>query len=256
LDKTCPLVIFYRRRAEQNFKLEKSCPQSQGALDWLTYVIATQNTFIHHAGNRGREKRVGAKRIPVDGFHVSSNTVYQFDGCYYHGCSCIETQDTLKKQELLLKAKRTKENHEYICGLGFHLIVMRECEWNKLKREDEQVRQFFLSQYTPVLNPRPMSSEQILDFVKTGALFGLLRVDIKTPDRLKEKFSEMCPIFKNVDISLDDIGSYMKQYGEEHGFMKQPRRSLISSYFGTNILLITPPPSVLFTTRPRGNTHL
>ena len=32
----------------------------------------------------------------------------------------------------------------------------------------------------------------------------------------------------------------MKQYGEEHGFMKQPRRSLISSYFGENILLITP----------------
>ena len=53
----------------------------------------------------------------------------------------------------------------------------------------------------------------------------------------------MCPIFENVDISLEDIGSYMKQYGEEHGFMKQPRRSLISSHFGkknNNILLITP----------------
>ena len=49
----------------------------------------------------------------------------------------------------------------------------------------------------------------------------------------------MCPIFENVDISLEDIGSYMKQYGEEHGFIKQPRRSLISSYFGKNILLIT-----------------
>ena len=100
--------------------------------------------------------------------------MYQFDGCYYHGCSCIETQDALKKQELLLKAKRTKENHEYICGLRFHLIVMRECEWNKLKRQDEQVRQFFLRQYTPTLDPRPMSSVQILDIVRTGVQFGLL----------------------------------------------------------------------------------
>ena len=50
----------------------------------------------------------------------------------------------------------------------------------------------------------------------------------------------MCPIVENVDISLDDVGPYMRQYGEEHGFMKQPQRSLISSYFGRDLLLITP----------------
>ena len=74
---------------------------------------------------------MGAKTIPVDGFYAPSNTVYQFDGCYYHGCSCIETQDEHKKQELqelLLKAKRTRETHDYIRSLGFHLTVMRECE--------------------------------------------------------------------------------------------------------------------------------
>ena len=85
-----------------------------------------------------------------------------------------------------------------------------------------------------------MSPDYILDLVQKGELFGMLRVDIKTPDHLQEKFSETCPIFKNVEISLGDIGPYMKQYGEEHGFMKQPRRSLISSYFGENILLVTP----------------
>ena len=112
---------FYRRRGERSFELEKSCPQSQGALDWLTCVSATQNIFIQHAGNMGREKRVGVKTIPVDVFHAPSNTGYQLDGCYYHGCSCIETQDEHKKQELLLKAKRTKETHDYIRSLGFHL---------------------------------------------------------------------------------------------------------------------------------------
>ena len=33
-------------------------------------------------------------------------------------------------------------------------------------------------------------------------------------------------------------GPYMKHYGEEQGFMKQPQRSLISSYFGRDLLLI------------------
>ena len=71
---------------------------------------------------------MGAKTIPVNGFHAPSNTVYQFDGCYYQGCSGTETQDEHKKQELLLKAKRTKETHDYIRSLGVHLTVMRECE--------------------------------------------------------------------------------------------------------------------------------
>ena len=69
-----PTGYFYRRRAERSFELEKkSCPQSQG--DWLTCVSATQNIFIQHAGTMGREKREGAKTIPVDGFHAPSNTV-------------------------------------------------------------------------------------------------------------------------------------------------------------------------------------
>ena len=76
--------------------------------------------------------------------------------------------------------------------------------------------------------------------MQTGELFGILRVDVETPEHLKERFSEMCPIFKNVDISLDDAGPYVKQYGEERGFMKQPQRPLISSYFGRDLLLITP----------------
>ena len=69
----------------------------------------------------------------------------------------------------------------------------------------------------------------------------------------------MCPIFENVDISLEDIGSYMKQYGEEHGFIKQPRRSLISSHFGKKKKQHSfdyPLPPVLPTTRFRGNTRL
>ena len=71
----------------------------------------------------------------------------------------------------------------------------------------------------------------------------------------------MCPIFENVDISLEDIGSYMKQYGEEHGFMKQPRLSLISSHFGKQQQQQQhssdyPLHPVLPTTRFRGNTRL
>ena len=38
-------------------------------------------------------------------------------------------------------------------------------------------------------------------------LFGCAECDIHVPEQLRETFSEMCPIFKNTEISRDDIGS-------------------------------------------------
>ena len=41
--------------------------------------------------------------------------------------------------------------------------------------------------------------------VPNERLFGCVEVDIHVPDHLKEKFSEMCPISKNTEISRADI---------------------------------------------------
>ena len=46
-----------------------------------------------------------------------------------------------------------------------------------------------------------MSPEQIFSEVRNERLFGCVEVDSGVPDHLKEKFSEMCPIFKGTDIS-------------------------------------------------------
>ena len=43
-------------------------------------------------------------------------------------------------------------------------------------------------------------------------IFGFLKVDIETPEHLKEYFSEMTPIFKNTTVNFEDMGSYMQEY--------------------------------------------
>ncbi len=43
-------------------------------------------------------------------------------------------------------------------------------------------------------------------------LFEFVQVDIETPEDLKEKFSEMSPIFKKAEIKFEDIGEYMQKY--------------------------------------------
>jgi hypothetical protein len=71
-------------------------------------------------------------------------------------------------------------------------------------------------------------------------LFGALEVDLHVPDNLKFKFAEMPPIFKNVEVSRDDIGDHVRQYAVDHDIMSQPRKNLVGSMFGEKIMVISP----------------
>ncbi|KAG3161597.1 hypothetical protein PC128_g20755 [Phytophthora cactorum] len=84
----------------------------------------------------------------------------------------------------------------------------------------------------------------IIDGIKTDKVFGFLECDIRTPDHLKDYFSEMTPIFKNVLIDCTDesiIGKRMFDYNEARKQSRaKPARKLIGSYFGEKILIYTP----------------
>ena len=80
----------------------------------------------------------------------------------------------------------------------------------------------------------------LLDDVIHDRVFGAIEVDIHVPDELKEKFKEFTPIFKNTEVRFEDIGEFMQQAVEDHGFSKAPRKLLIGSYFGKQIGMNTP----------------
>ena len=110
-----------------------------------------------------------------------------------------------------------------------------------MKRSNPDIQHFLTSElHRPLDKQKTLNKGQIIQAVKEGSLFGCVECDIRVPHHLKSKFSEMCPIFKNVEISRDDIAEYMKNFGEEHGIMNRPRHSLIGSFYGEQILLATP----------------
>ena len=43
----------------------------------------------------------------------------------------------------------------------------------------------------------------------------------------REEMEDMTPIFKNTNISFDDIGETMQTYAKENGLLSQPRKGLI-----------------------------
>ena len=73
---------------------------------------------------------------------------------------------------------------------------------------------------------------QLQDDILNDKLFGFVKVDIETPEHLKEKFSEMTPIFKNAEIKFEDIGEYMQNYHKENDIKFIEGNKLIGSYFG------------------------
>ena len=85
-----------------------------------------------------------------------------------------------------------------------------------------------------------LNQNQIIQYIQDGRLFGFVECDIEVPDYVKDYFSEMTPIFKNTEVSLEDVGQHMQDYAKEHNIKDIPRRLLIGSYFGNKIGLSTP----------------
>ena len=105
------------------------------------------------------------------------------------------------------------------------------------------VQQFLkenLHNISPFRSQAKITCRDIEKAVLNGSLFGLVQCDIRVPEHLHDHFSEMTPIFKNAEVSREDIGEFMESYANEKKLLSQPRKTLVGSYFGKNMILITP----------------
>ena len=74
---------------------------------------------------------------------------------------------------------------------------------------------------------------------KQEKFYGFVECDIHVPDSLQYHFSEMPPIFKHVSLSRDELSDEMLQFASTHNILKQPQKSLIGSFFGKKVLVLT-----------------
>ena len=122
------------------------------------------------------------------------------------------------------------------------VISVRECQWKKdiaIWRMQKDPRYKFVEPLNADKKFK-MSEDEILKDVRSGKLFALVTVDLHTPEHLKEKFSEMTPIFKHSEITRQDIGEYMLNYAEQFNLLRTKTKSLIGSYWATNYTVSSP----------------
>ena len=107
------------------------------ATEWLEWKAHEGGIFIRHQMNN-TEKRIGERRLPVDGFHGPSQTVFQFHGCWWHGHNCYLTKGKEMNEKRMKPMAELREettaNSKYIRDQGYNLVDMWGCQWRRMKK--------------------------------------------------------------------------------------------------------------------------
>lgn len=229
-----------RRFPETGFRPERRL-KGVGAQGWLAHVEFSTGMILETLVSGG-ERRLGRHNLPVDGYHLPTGTVFQFHGCYWHGHGCSEaSRQDARGETAADRLRATLQRDRYISSLGYPLIAMWECEWERIVAADPEIKFFLKVFFDRVFrNKRDgMTESTILDRVRNGTLFGFVECDLTVPHDKRAYFEDNPPIFKNVDICRDDLSDHMRQFAEERGHLKRPQRSLIGSMFATKMLVFT-----------------
>ena len=243
------------RKKETNFRAEKLNKYGQLSLEWIEWVAHETNAEYRHKFN-GQEQRLGKRGLAVDAYDPVHRVALQFHGCYWHGhrglvCPITyelgdedDTKNPITGQLMSELREKTEQNTKYLREqVGVRVIEIYECQWVQMKCDNPDVRRFMAQRfvYEPCAFPQKVIRvEHILEAVREGRLFGFIQCTLRVSDRDKSRFAELPPIFKNTMVGRDDIGEKMRAYAEAHHLLTRPRRTLISSYFGEEILLSTP----------------
>ena len=184
--------------------------------------------------------------------------IVEFDGCYWHACNecgaCPEGYRnrygvwvSADKQRIINECR-----YEILRKRGYIVHVMKECEWVRLKREDDDVRAYCQNYITTAVDPlvsdpeRPYitSTRLLLDMLCDKRVFGIVVCDVRVPTveedggYLRRYFEDFAPIIKHAHINYNDIGIYMQDLADRSNITVNDRRAVIDSYFGTHIALI------------------
>jgi hypothetical protein len=113
---------------------------SNRCIEWLEFLNFSENRQIIHQRNSSMgEIKVGTFR--VDGFEKSTKTIFEFNGCFFHGHeACIvdmnATNPVLKKTYQALWDK-TQARQQLLEKKGYRVVVMWGCEWEKQRKSEE-----------------------------------------------------------------------------------------------------------------------
>ena len=116
---------------------ENNTNYSISELEWLLYEEKERNISL--------ERQVKIGDYDVDGFHRDSNIVFEFNGCYFHGCRQCFHRDIVNKQngktmDIIYNQWITKKT--FLESEGYTIVEMWSHTWEAMKKSDKGLKQF------------------------------------------------------------------------------------------------------------------
>ena len=114
---------------EAFYPKHSSSPES---FRWLEQEAALRKIHIHHAAcGHGGERWV--ENAPVDGYNQETKTIFQYNGCYWHGCRKCFPYDrnriiTHHNQTREERFKATVKRTQKLRAAGYNVIEVWSCE--------------------------------------------------------------------------------------------------------------------------------
>ncbi|VDO12277.1 unnamed protein product [Brugia timori] len=130
------------------FDTEYEDQYSKQSILWL---YSLENPNIKHALNGGEVEICGAR---VDGFEEATKTVYQYHGCFWHGCpKCYsgEFVNNVKKELMEDLLQKTVDRTKQLERDGYKVVEEWECRWVKTKAYKKLDKE---TEIVEPLNPR------------------------------------------------------------------------------------------------------
>lgn len=226
-----PSSINVHRTAETDFKPVINTSYIDQFV-WLDFVSEQENLHIKHKFNSGYEKNIWG--FKVDGWLEGEKVVYEYDGCFYHGCDkCNITQGKSEAQlELLLKRRqRTQCRKKFLESVGYTVNSITECYFKKhIAKHCNHIRDRYVPSYYRT-HKRPVTQEQILEAVVNGSLYGYVEIHTSIPPKWPkglekdistyDYFKEYPPLFVTTLVNETAWGDHMRAYCEEHNISKK-----------------------------------
>ena len=121
---------------EKAFYPKEKTPYSKESIEWLEYAAKRFGIQIDHAmSGRGGERWI--EKAPVDGYYHKEKIIFQYHGCFWHGCvRCYPTQrdkpivkyGNNKKISLEEKYQLTKRRTAQLKKEGYRVIEGWACK--------------------------------------------------------------------------------------------------------------------------------
>jgi hypothetical protein len=129
-----------------NHEKGHGCPKcvsvrSNVQIQWLDYR-AIRGGFIQHSDNLG-EYTIPNTKLCVDGYNKETNTIYEFQGDFWHGNPAIYNLDDLNRKvnktyrELYNK---TMDKINKMKSMGYNVVYIWENDWTKAVRAVKMIQ--------------------------------------------------------------------------------------------------------------------